>query len=541
MVRTSRRVVAVIVLLALLGFPLLAAPSLRAPQPAAAQSTPPSILVIQTDDMRADDLAAMPKTLAALQARGLSFDNYIAGGTPLCCPNRATALTGLYPHNHGVLHNGGPTGGHQAFRGRGNEGRTIAVALDAAGYTTAYLGKYMNGYPSGKKDRRQPAGWDQWHAIVMDGANDCGACGGGKDGFYYTYKLNQNGTQRAYGDKRQDYSTSVLKRKALSLIEGTDPETPLFIWVSPMAPHGPSIPAPGDGKASVPLGFKSEAFNHNGTGKASWIRKLPKMNAPLVRYIEDRHRERRRSLLEVDEMVEQLVTAMPDGSYIFFFSDNGYMLGEHRIANGKFVPYKPSAEVPLLVAGPGVAPSTTRPEITSSVDLAATFAEIGGTTMATDGVSLLPLLHGATPAWRDSVLIEWDGSIAASQQADLDGDILPASVVADEARANRTDPQAANDKNGKREGKKDKGRKRPDRERDNEINKRSYRAPAYNALRGATWLYIEWKGGFREYYDHAAGDEDEINNIYGELTDARQEELATKVQSMKTCSGAQCN
>lgn len=547
MIRRAQLAVAVVLMATTLSFPILEALTFRSGPAAAAQSVPPSILVIQTDDMRADDLLAMPKTRAFVQARGMSFDNYIAGGTPLCCPNRSSALTGQYPHNHGVLTNSGPTGGHGAFKRRGNENRTIAVALKAVGYRTAYIGKYLNQYPAAGGNRQVPPGWDQWHALLMNFS--CDECGGGQgDGYYYNYKLNQNRKIRAYGDKKQDYSTNVFTREAQQVIAKTPPTTPLFLWVNPMAPHGPPVPGPGDKKRRVNQSYKSAAYNRPGLGKDRWIKRLPKMKRELRGYVNRRNVERRQTLLAVDDMVAKLVPAMPPGSWVFFVSDNGYMLGEFRIAIGKVVPYKPSVEVPLLVVGPGVAPGSSTASLASSIDLAPTWAAIAGATMpgTVDGINLLPVLRGGTATPRESVLLSWGGSRSGSASADLDGDVLPASLLTSDpkpspaaatvdAERKKKQPKKKPKKSPKKNPKK---KKRPD---DDPVrpDKSLYVPIPYYALRGADFLYIEWQDGHREYYSHAS-QPNELNNEYAGLSPARQVALASRIQVLKTCAGATC-
>lgn len=570
MIRRGQIAIAVVVMATMLSFPILEALTQRSVPSAAAQSVPPSILVIQTDDMRADDLLAMPKTRAFIQAQGMSFENYIAGGTPLCCPNRSSALTGQYPHNHGVLTNSGPTGGHGTFKRRGNENRTIAVALKAVGYRTAYIGKYMNQYPAAGGNRQVPPGWDQWHALLMNFS--CDECGGGQgDGYYYNYKLNQNRKIRAYGDKKQDYSTNVFTREAQQVIAKTPPTTPLFLWVNPMAPHGPPVPGPGDKKRRVVRSYKSAAYNRPGLGKVRWIKRLPKMKRELRGYVNRRNVERRRTLLAVDDMVAKLVPAMPPGSWVFFLSDNGYMLGEFRIAIGKVVPYKPSVEVPLLVVGPGVAPGSTSASLASSIDLAPTWAAIAGATMpgTVDGISLLPVLTGVgTVTPRDSVLLSWGGSRTASASADLDGDVLPASLLGPEPSPATPSPVAQDTADSERKKKRpkktpkrkaskqkankqkasqakeaQKKKRKPKKKRPDDgpvkPNKSLYVPIPYYALRGADFLYIEWGDGHREYYSHAT-QPNELNNEYNFLSPARQAALAARVQALKTCAGASC-
>ena len=109
----------------------------------------PNIVFILTDDLSMDLLPYMPHVLA-MEQQGLSFSNYFVSDS-LCCPSRASILSGRFPHDTGVLANFGPHGGFPAFHDRGEERSTFAVALHRDGYVTAMMGKYLNGY-------MQPAG-----------------------------------------------------------------------------------------------------------------------------------------------------------------------------------------------------------------------------------------------------------------------------------------------------------------------------------------------------------------------------------------------
>ncbi|MEX2102706.1 MAG: sulfatase-like hydrolase/transferase, partial [Gaiellaceae bacterium] len=112
-----------------------------APTPPAA----PNIVLVLTDDQRWDTLGVMPTVQQELVNRGVTFANAFAVD-PLCCPSRASLLTGNYPHTTGVWWNGGRRGGWNAFRD--DEASTLAVWLKAGGYRTAFLGKYLNSYDS---------------------------------------------------------------------------------------------------------------------------------------------------------------------------------------------------------------------------------------------------------------------------------------------------------------------------------------------------------------------------------------------------------
>jgi hypothetical protein len=226
-------------------------------------------------------------------------------------------------------------------------------------------------------------------------------------------------------------------------------------------------------------------------------------------------------------------------------------LGEFKIPVGKVVPYKPSVEVPLIVKGPGVARGSVTNNLASSIDLVPTWAEIAGIPVDSlgfpvDGLSLLPILTGEEPTLeRDSILLEWGGSTVASAADDLDGDVLPPAVLAEQIAPGSTSPTADSvsaEKAKKKKKKKRKGKGKNKKKRDGnptEPDKDLYRPKPFYALRGADWLYIEWRGGHKEYYDHTAQPYELING-YGSLSATHRADLAARIQALKSCGGSNC-
>ncbi|HEY8584437.1 MAG TPA: sulfatase-like hydrolase/transferase [Capillimicrobium sp.] len=148
----------------------------------------PNIVVMMTDDQTVADLRAMPLTRALLGDRGVTFSRSFSS-YPLCCPARATLLTGQYAHNHDVLGNRPPLGGYGAFRDAGN---TLPVWLQRAGYRTAHVGKYLNGYGRDVA-ATVPPGWDEWYGSVDPTSY-----------MMWGYTLNENGALRTYGSFRDE-------------------------------------------------------------------------------------------------------------------------------------------------------------------------------------------------------------------------------------------------------------------------------------------------------------------------------------------------
>ena len=175
----------------------------------AASAAPPNIVFVLTDDLAWNLVQYMPH-VQDLQRRGMTFSRYFVTDS-LCCPSRSSIFSGRYPHNTGVFTNKSPDGGFDEFHARGEEGSTFATDLQGAGYRTAMMGKYLNGYmPGNAVDGRRlyiPPGWNEW---------DVAGNGYGE----FNYNLNQDGQLVHYGLQPQDYLTDVVGGRAVSFING---------------------------------------------------------------------------------------------------------------------------------------------------------------------------------------------------------------------------------------------------------------------------------------------------------------------------------
>ena len=176
---------------------------------------------------------------------------------------------------------------------------------------------------------------------------------------------------------------------------------PFFLYVATNAPHQPATPAPRDKDAYPdarlphPPNFKEKDVSD----KPDWIAGNPPLSPEQMDYMEELHRKRLQSMLAVDDMMGNLIKALKQSgelsnTYIFFTSDHGFHLGEHRLDAGKWTPYEEDIRVPLIVRGPGVAEGKTLHQMVLNQDLAPTFADIAGakTPSFVDGRSLVPLL-----------------------------------------------------------------------------------------------------------------------------------------------------
>jgi len=106
------------------------------------------MIFVLADDLDYASAFKMPQITSLLAEQGASFEEAFVSH-PICCPSRATILTGLYDHNHGVKGNSPPEGGFQTFVSEGHEENTIGTRLQEGGYQAAFLGKYLNQNPAG--------------------------------------------------------------------------------------------------------------------------------------------------------------------------------------------------------------------------------------------------------------------------------------------------------------------------------------------------------------------------------------------------------
>ena len=374
----------------------------------------PNIVLINADDLALGDYQRIA-ALRNLGGRGTFFKNsYVS--TALCCPSRATTLTGMYVHNHGVRRHVGDGTGHDAFRARGHESHTFALWLQEAGYRTALVGKYMNRYDV---EDAKPPGWDEWYAADTPARS---------------WRLNENGQVNTYPQDRSvdgyRHWEDVLGDKAVRFIKTSDPASPLLLYYNPHAPHSPEVwPPRHDGSFSGAALPTSGGFDERDVSdKPRYIRQLARVSDAQRQAYTKKHRARLRSMLSVVDQIKRIETALRaegklDNTVFIFTSDNGYHMGQHRLPPGKQTPYETDHRVPLAVWGKGI-PQLTRNHLVSNVDLAATVAQLAGVAgepQRMDGKSLIPVLRGGvTPGgFRKWLLVE------AYWGADVKGAVVP--------------------------------------------------------------------------------------------------------------------
>jgi len=342
----------------------------------------PNVLIVLTDDQGARGTLSprtMPATHRWFVRGGSLFENAFAT-TPLCCPSRASIMTGRYAHNHGVLQNGGADGPRAL-----DQAATMQHALERAGYRTAIAGKFFNHWPVDE----DPLGFDEW-AIFDKGYEDVEA--------------NVDGERTIV----REYSTGFVEKRALSFVRDAErsDEQPWFLYLAPFAPHGPATPSNRYAEASVPPWRPTPAFlEADLSDKPPFV--PPASSNPG--YVGATREDELRTLRSVDDLVGRLAALLRDlgeerETLAFFLSDNGHLLGEHGL-QAKAAPYTDSVAIPFAVRWPagGVAADARDPRLVAAVDVAPTVYAAAGVEPPgpLDGRSVL---GGAVP--RREILLE---------------------------------------------------------------------------------------------------------------------------------------
>jgi arylsulfatase A-like enzyme len=426
----------------------------------AAKDGRPNILVIMTDDEALTDVALMPNVKKLIQAQGTTFADAV-DSFPLCCPARATFITGQYAHNHGVEGNFYPFG----WYGMKDRGNTLPAWLQKSGYYTAAIGKWLNGYGAKDAHGEVPKGFDTWRGLLDVSAYD-----------YGNFVMNVDGKLRSWGDKKfarklvrfanievsyvknpglgalldwlhkvmgdppykswgakagaKNYSPDVTGRVTERLVSGQkDAKDPFFIWWAPAAPHREDVATtlmgrPGrDPQPPVRYAGKLEQYtlptppNFNEADVSDKPSNLTDATAPLtdaqLQQLQLDYEGRAGSLRAVDDHVKKLVdildrTKQLDNTLIVFLSDNGWMQGEHRIPGDKYLPYEESLRVPFILRGPGIPKGRTVSGQVANIDFTPTLLDAANAKAGRvqDGVSLLPVARDPSKRPDRAIMVE---------------------------------------------------------------------------------------------------------------------------------------
>lgn len=510
----------------------------------------PNIVVIMVDDMSAE-IAGYMDEVQVLKQTGVTFSNFILSNS-LCCPSRATFMTGKYPHNSHVRGNYWPKGGFGRFLQNDLE-TSVGPFLSAAGYRTGLIGKYLNEYvPQGDTDGELPPdyppayvppGWDEWFST-----------GVGYQHFDYQAVDSTDGETRVVdytGGLETSYFTDVMSTRAGVFIDRAvddfagDPFfltlTPFAVHVSPeeldpQQPDAPRFPpAPRDRADSPnrPADWAEPEFEDGDCGRPgdggcddvafpdpTWgsfnqpISDPPKHlpTEPLTPEEIESYRVDHLDRVQMAQAVDDLIgdvrgyladAGVADDTYILFTADNGFHLGEHALSAGKGTSYDHDVRVPLIVYPPGGSAPSTRSQIVQNTDLLPTLLDIAGAARPSDldGRSVLKLLGGQSTRWRQAAFIEYAGfqKKPVSFEVDPDGET---------------------------------GRDH---------------APPHVALWTKDYLYVDYgkldaeppNPGRAEYFDLRA-DPYQLHNLYRTLSPSKRAALNRAAGDYASCAGSEC-
>uniref|UniRef100_T1PJN0 Sulfatase n=1 Tax=Musca domestica TaxID=7370 RepID=T1PJN0_MUSDO len=344
----------------------------------------PNVLIILTDDQDVvlDGMHPMRNVKNLIGSAGATFENAYTS-SPLCCPSRASILTGKYAHNHLTFNNsmsGGCYGSHWRAK---DEKHTLATILGNAGYSTFYAGKYLNAYHG----LEVPPGWQ--HFFGLHG-----------NSVYYNFTLRENDHNVSYNNV---YLTDLLRDKTLEFLDRRDKEEPFLAFIAPPAPHQPFTPADRHmGAFNNTKAKRTPSFNKVDKEK-HWLlatsKEIPEETLSLM----DSYFEKRwESLLAVDELVASVIHKLQqsgelENTYVIYTSDNGYHIGQFAQPFDKRQPYETDIQVPLLIRGPSIKPGVTVTTPTLLIDLLPTILEWIHLPLdpQMDGQSLHPFLVNA--------------------------------------------------------------------------------------------------------------------------------------------------
>ena len=377
----------------------------------AAPAERPNILFILTDDQRWDALSLAGHRhlrtphIDRLGREGVHFRNAFCT-TSLCSPSRASILSGLYAHAHGVTNN---------FTEYPAALQSFPRVLQAAGYDTAYIGKWHMG-----EENDEPRPGFNWFVTHK---------GQGK---YFDTEFNLNGRRR---EVVKGYYTHVVTDLAEEWLRRPRDGKPWLLMIGHKAPHSFYFPEPKyeQAFARVPVPYPETAFMLE--DKPAWIRerlhtwhgiygplfdwrkKFPDDSPAAVKDFEAMTRAYWGTILSVDDSVGRLHALLRergelDDTIIVFMSDNGILNGEHGMVD-KRTAHEPSIRILQIVRFPGLTPPD-RPKVIEeqvlTVDVAPSLLELVGAPALTGlhGRSWKRLVREGDPSWRKSWLYHYN-------------------------------------------------------------------------------------------------------------------------------------
>lgn len=385
--------VAGLTLVAAIGYPGLGRGSV-APVSSAALLIKPNIVLVLTDDESMDAVAKMP--YVGTRPDWINLNQAFIENS-LCCPSRSAILSGQFDTHNGV--------GNNSQAKNLNDTQTLPVWLQQAGYQTALIGKYLNGYGEDARGPYIPPGWNDWQVPYTPNLYG-----------QYNYPLYSNGTIENHGTLPADYEPNVLAGKAEAFI-AANAAKPFFMYFAPTATHSPwrASPSRQGMFKTTPVTHTPDFNEADVSDKPAWISSRPLLTASDIALQDNNRRKEWAGAVSIDDTVKRIDAALTTAGVFnntveIFMTDNGYTFGEHRWRT-KRCEYEECGRTPMLIRYPGLAAKVDN-HLVTNVDMASTITEIAGATPAIpqDGKSFLPFVLGtSTTPIRNSLLLHWPG------------------------------------------------------------------------------------------------------------------------------------
>jgi N-acetylglucosamine-6-sulfatase len=382
-----------------------------------AEDKRPNIVVILCDDHRYDAMGFMGHPfietphMDRLAAEGVHFENAFVT-TSLCSPSRASILTGMYAHRHGVIDNYNPVSEELVF---------FPQLLQQSGYETAFIGKWHMG---GNIDEPQ-RGFDHWLSFKGQGVYWTDPSKSSVKSRYVPQAsrdgYNVNGKERI---DQEGYITDELSQFTLDWLGERESDKPFFLYVSHKAAHADFIPAERhayrykDQKLPIQKDWKGNKAIEE--GKPIWVQnqRNSRHGVEYAYYshldMEQYYQRYCETLLAVDDSVGELLNWLDESgesenTLVLYLGDNGFLFGEHGLIDKRNA-YEESMRIPLMVRFPRVAPKGVKvPAMVANIDIAPTLLDVAGIKVPKhmDGRSFFPMLKGKKIPWRKHLLYEY--------------------------------------------------------------------------------------------------------------------------------------
>ncbi|KAL2787552.1 Arylsulphatase [Aspergillus keveii] len=404
------------------------------PSPGHPRPKQPNFVFIITDDqdLHLNSLDYMPNVQRLIADEGTVFEKHFCT-IAVCCPSRVSLMTGKLAHNTNVTDVTPPYGGYPKFIQEGHNDNYLPVWLQQAGYNTYYTGKFLNAHSPANYNNPFPKGWNGTDFLLDPTTYSY---------WNSTFQRNQEPPTTSNG-----YSTDLIAQHTLGFIkEARDSDRPFFIGVAPIAPHSKTAPdysgvipyfiSPDPAQRHKDMFPNAKAprggnFNPDTPSGASWVQNLPRLDTSQLDYMDSYYRARLQSLQAVDELVADVVSQLEkynllENTYIFYTSDNGYHIGQHRMVPGKGCPYEEDVNIPMIVRGPKVPRGKKVDFVTSHTDVMPTLFDLAGIELRDDfdglPMPLTPggLAHARKDPRREHVSVEYWGSNLAEGEVGAD-------------------------------------------------------------------------------------------------------------------------